>query len=323
METKEFIQTTIDNLNIETKDILKQSEYIEGIFYFDIEADLLYEEFKYLQGDMQLLFLQGLAKLLPFSQKLYAKFIEHAEQKEKLSRWIVDANEKYLNTLYEIFGGGYFEESYEQIEDTILSLNETFEKLETGYLQNKIKQKNLKESLSSLQLQHSNTIQEIRQLENSIAPVQHQNTQESLHKTQLENELKKLQAELTKTKEVTENFQTDKNALQKELNRLREEQKDNDKKLKEIKEKTQQVLSQNELYKKEQERLEQFKKELQTREKATKLIETKLKSYFGYKKIDIEKELKSIKTSLQKLSENFEKSQEEKIVEEVSKGAKS
>ena len=323
MEAEEFIQTTIDNLNIETKDMLKQREYIEAIFYFDIEADLLYEEFKYLQGDMQLLFLQGLSKLLPFSQQLYAKFIEHAEQKEELSRWIVDANEKYLDTLYEIFGGGDFEESYEQIEDEIMTLNATLEKLKAGYLQNKIKQKDLKQTLSSIQTQNSEILDEIKHFENAIEQTQNQISQANQHKIQLENELKKLQAELTKTKEAIENFQSDKSALQKELVQLTEEQKDNDKKLKEIKEKTQQVLSQNELYKKEQERLKQFQKELQAREKFAKLIETKLKNYFGHKKTDIEKELKSIKTSLQKLYENFEKSQEEKIVEEVSKGAKS
>jgi len=323
MEAKEFIQTTIDNTNIETEDILKQHDYLEAISYFDIEADLLYDEFRYLSQDKQLKFLQGLSKLLPFSQKLYAKFIEHVEQKEEFEKWIIKANEKYLDTLYEIFGGGDFEQSYEEIEDRILELNETLEKLEVGYLHNKMKQKNLTESLNQLQRQNGNVLDEITQLENSIEQSNSQYVQQERLKKQLKNDIEQLQTKTQETTKKVENFQAKKDSLQKELSKLEKLQKENDIKLKQIKEETQKVLSQNELYKKEQKRLKQCKHELQTQEKATKLIGIKLKSYFGSKKTNIEKELEAIKTSIKNLQSNFEKSQEEKIVEDVSKGEKS
>ena len=300
MNAKLFIEQSVKNIHKTVDEIIEQPKFLKALNYFGDKGNELYDEFIYLNPQEQNTFLKSLSKLLPLSQRVFSMFIEQAKDKDNISTWLKEANDIYLRELFKSLGGTSFEDTYEDVEDEIFSLNEKLEQLGNNYLLNTKKRESLKKELEKTIQKNTQEIQEIENLEKEKHSLETSVKDYTSQIATSKQEVNQLEVQMTGLKEELESFTTTKESYEQKLHTLLKKQQEHSTTVQEIA-KLQEIEAE---YEKAKAILDAMKKSIESKQEDIDIVKNRYQHYTDKGAKEIQKKLKEMDDYLQILLEN-------------------
>lgn len=318
MEVKNFIDQSIKCINLSTEEILKNHNFLEAIIDFEYKSNILFDEFKYLNPKEQNNFLKGISKILPLSQKIFSIFIEKADDKDDIKSWLLESNKIYIENLENSIGGGEFEDSFDEIDDEIIELEEKIEGVENNYLINVKKRSTLRDDLESKNRQNNQLLNEIESLDNEIISIEHSKHSNITKIDSLKKQIVSLEDDISKTTQEITQFESKKSDLQTKLNSLIKQNQQNDQLLNDIKKETEELIAKDKKFQEQKERLDKYRESYikvdRYRERIKEDFVSANSDDFKYAK----KELEDIQTRLKEVEKKYlSQTNEQVIVDDI------
>jgi len=315
MNAKLFIEQSVKNIHKTVDEIIEQPKFLKALNYFGDKGNELYDEFIYLNPQEQNTFLKSLSKLLPLSQRVFSMFIEQAKDKDDIATWLKEANDIYLRELFKSLGGTSFEDTYEDVEDEIFSLNEKLEQLGNNYLLNTKKRESLKKELEETIQKNTQEIQEIENLEKQKHSLETTVNDYTLQIATSKQEVKQLETQISSLKEELKSFTTTKESYEQELHTLSKKQQEHSTKVQEIAKEIEKLQDIEVEYEKAKAILDAMKKSIESKQEDIDIVKNRYQHYTDKDAKEIQKKLKEIDEYLQALLESHSiVTQEDKMV---------
>jgi len=320
MQAQEFIVQTMNATHTNHTQILLQDEYLKSLHYFGENLDLIFQQYIKLSVNEKKTFIENIANLLPLSKKIFAMCIEHTDAQENLTEYLKDANEKYLDILFDCFGGTRFEDTYVEIETDIDTLNNKLEELDNNYLLNTKKRESLKKELEETIQKNTQEIQEIENLEKEKHSLETSVKDYTSQIATSKQEVNQLETQITGLKEELESFATTKEIYEQELHTLSKKQQEHSTKVQEIAKEREKLQAIADEYEKEKATLDAMQKSIESKQEDIDIVKNRYQYYTDKGAKEIQKKLKEMDEYLQTLFEHHSiVTQEDEIVNKAIK----
>ena len=318
MQVQTFIAQTIESSHTNHTQTLLQDEYLQSLYYFGENLDLLFQQYIKLSVNEKTIFIENIANLLPFSKKIFSMCIRHTGDNEDLSNYLKDANEKYLDVLFDCLDGTKFEDTYIEIETDIDNLNNKLEEVGNKYLHNTKRRVLLAKEFEETTQKNTRELQEIEELEKQKKSLQINIQDYPLQIASTKQEVVKLDIELSNLKKELNNFISAKTNYEQELDILQEKQKQNNSQLQSIDEQRRKLLQEEKEFQEKKSNIEVIKKRVVTIKEDVELLQDKYKFYRDKSAKEIQEKLKEIKEYFRFLTDEYPiNAQEDEIVKNM------